>query len=252
MLAREAFTSILLFLFAFQISGAFARPSFTLTSRRYRSGSAAAARSDVRLEYTTNAERMAAGLQPRAPTRVFDPRHFNNQPKPSAVPYSGSIQVKKRNGDVLGWVASSLVSGGRFTVTGNSNQKVGVSFSYLNSNTELQLKISDSASYPYIGGNGDILVPYTNGKAAIVRTDQVGNSLSLPKSVGNSAGSGATQSFIWNFDPTSKEITATWLNLWGQTSVNIFYRNNDPGKGLYISADDDLGDKYTRVRFYLV
>ncbi|PPQ66514.1 hypothetical protein CVT24_007063 [Panaeolus cyanescens] len=255
MLVREAFTSILFFLFAFHISGTYARPSFSLNSKRSHSASSLAARSE--LEYSTNAKRMAAGLQPRAPTRVFDPRHFNhnNGPKPSAVPYSGTIRVDKRSGGSLGYLGSNLVSG-RFTVTSNSNQKLGVSFNYLNTNTELQLKItSDSSSYPYVGAKGGILLSnafsFDNSKADLVRTNQVGNSGSVSGFAGNSSGSGITQSFIWKFNPTTKEITASWTHLWGDTDVYIFYRANDPGKGLYLSADSDLGNNYTRVKFFL-
>lgn len=85
MFSSKAFKAILLFLLAFQLYGVSAKPAYSMASKRSPSRSSLAKSSEV--EYSTNARRMAAGLNPMSPTRRFDASRIRAR-DPQASPVS--------------------------------------------------------------------------------------------------------------------------------------------------------------------
>ncbi|PPQ66515.1 hypothetical protein CVT24_007064 [Panaeolus cyanescens] len=250
MFVRNTISAILFFLLSFQIFGTSARPSFSLAAKRSPSASSVAAS----LQYRTNAERMAAGLSPRAPTRVVGSGQLvPRNPNPSPISYSGTVKVKNAsNNSNLGYIQKGLTGGGRFTISSLSSTAVVVSLSFVSSSSPLQLSInSNTPNWPYIGGAGATLQSNNNNRVSIVGTNSVPSG-STPQNVGNSSGSNGSESYIWKFNPNTNEITAEWVNPNGSTpAVYIYYSSSGANSGLHLSANSNLSGGYTRVRLYL-
>ncbi|PPQ81734.1 hypothetical protein CVT24_003320 [Panaeolus cyanescens] len=254
MFVRNTIGTVLFLLLSLHIFGAGARPSFSLAAKRSSSASSLA----VSLQYRTNAERMIAGLAPRAPTRVVASDQVVRRNSPSPIPYAGKIRVVRHsNGNFVGYFGQDLTDAGRFTITTSTATAVAVSFGYVSASLPVQLKITavwmmlifGTPNWPAIGAAGATLS--NNVLASVVGSNEVPSG-ATPQNVGNSRGSGGSETYIWKYNISSGEITAEWVNPNGAiVTVYPYYVAAGADAGLHLSTNGNYGGGYIRLRIDL-
>ncbi|KAF6743711.1 hypothetical protein DFP72DRAFT_1052706 [Ephemerocybe angulata] len=246
---RTPLQLVLLFLLSLQLSFVIAKPTFPQHGVVRRAPTSTTG-------YETNAKRLAAGLPPLTPLRRFTPTRVGVAARaPSPILYSGSgLRINDwATNAPIGWV-SRTTSTGRIRMTTTPGDALPVTFSFVSSDTTLELAINDSLNWHYLGAQGNALSgPSSTTVNGFVRTNSVSCG-SAAAVVGHSAGSGATESCIWKFNPSTSEFTSVWTNPDLAVLDTYFYISNGPGlRFLYLTSNPNLpvASGVTRVRLYL-
>ncbi|KAH6889072.1 hypothetical protein BKA70DRAFT_886243 [Coprinopsis sp. MPI-PUGE-AT-0042] len=170
-------------------------------------------------------ERSTVGCRTSAsgPKRRFSPTTVGLAARAAASPifFSGSIRIRTLSGGApVGWVGNAV--GGLLVPTTNLGERLPLSFTYVDSATFVELNIQDNAQYRYVGVAASTLGAMSSANGFIVRSNSV--PLGPPMPNGHSAASPATsETFIWKFDPSTNELTATWTNPGGGTLIQPSY-----------------------------
>ncbi|KAK0527887.1 hypothetical protein OC842_004727 [Tilletia horrida] len=105
----------------------------------------------------------------------------------------------------------------------------------------IDFPIVDGQTYPFFGatqlsnsGNGDLSVGSSN-YVTVANVDQT--PAGDPGNGGTSYGSGVYQSAIWNYNPVSGEVTATWTNSDGSPVPNLAILALQANSYMYLTPD---------------
>ncbi|KAF9522545.1 hypothetical protein CPB83DRAFT_911268 [Crepidotus variabilis] len=178
----------------------------------------------------TNAVRLARGLPPRAPQfRRFlpgiRPRTSNaSAPDPGPATVSGVIQITRfdDDGEFVGYVSRELhaipgsaANSQTLAITTKLSTALTAKLTPTDSLFEITALDGLNPSYPFLGGaaTSATSVDLVSGSPNFVYiTGSSSTDVGPPTVVGNSYGSVPSESPIWNYDKSTREITATWIN----------------------------------------
>ncbi|KAH6916379.1 hypothetical protein BKA70DRAFT_1255526 [Coprinopsis sp. MPI-PUGE-AT-0042] len=166
--------------------------------------------------------------------------------------YTGSIRLKHyANNADLGWMGN--VQPNRLYWTTNSPQKLPLSFTYQDPNTVFAIKIGDtSPGYPFVGVAGESTLTTVPSSPAPYFTRSNAVPFGLPQSVGNADTTGKSQTFVWKFNPATKELSGVWTNPDGTVIPTFFYTS--PVWATYpeirMAGDDGSGTILRKLRLY--
>ncbi|KAF9521735.1 hypothetical protein CPB83DRAFT_865282 [Crepidotus variabilis] len=177
----------------------------------------------------TNAVRLARGLPPRAPQfrRFFPgvrPNPFNaSASNPNLATILGIIQITRfDDGELVGYVSRELnsipgsaASSQTLAITTTLMTALNVKFTPNDSLFEITALDGLNPLYPFLGGaaTSATSVDLVSGSPNFVYiTGSSSADVGPPTVVGNSYGSVPSESSIWNYDKSTREITATWIN----------------------------------------
>jgi len=209
--------------------------------------------------YQTNAQRLAAGLPPLAPKR----RHFTptrvgiaaRAPSPTAMT-GGLIRVLQADSNsLLGWLHKSPASG-FVDCSPRGWDHLSFSFTYYDPTTPFELRIGDTASYPYLGAAATSFATSSSTTGSLVRTNSA-LEYGPPKVVGHSSRPPFSpldsESFVWKYNPANKEITGTWVNP-DKTSLDTYFYFNPGTTEMVMSGHPRLPSNgfinYRRTRLF--
>lgn len=179
--------------------------------------------SNVANRSNTNAKRLAAGLPllpPRSlsgPTRV---QHKRSTPSSVSCNYNNKyIRVyQPSSSNFLGYVKNSFPADGSqeyaYGLTNDPNAAMQISFdSPCTGSSTVEITISGSSVYPYLGFAGGDLVDGSQATCGLVGTSHTDHN-APPSPVGNTYSNvyPNSESFLWNFDTTTSILTAQWVN----------------------------------------
>ncbi|KAH6888983.1 hypothetical protein BKA70DRAFT_1329826 [Coprinopsis sp. MPI-PUGE-AT-0042] len=247
---RSTLQVVLLLVLGFQLSLVLSKPAFhnqQVTKRLLTNTS----------DFQTNAQRLVAGLPPLPPKRRFSPTRVQLAARsgPSPTPYAGFIRIKDfaYPNTALGWI-SKTTSTGKIRLTTALPDRLPIGFTYFAPDRLFEMAITnDNVQWKYLGATGPTLSSSARTTNGLVRTNSATPN-SGPQVVGHSAGSGASESYIWKFDPTTNEFSGVWSNSASSEVPVYFYMTEASGlKFFYISANPNLSsaDGLSKVRFYL-
>lgn len=167
----------------------------------------------------TNADRLARGLSPLSPVRrstgTDSARRSVSSPLPPTT-VTGRLQVRYVNGGsnagfVRNWEGGAPISGVSF-LGGDEELQVSVTYSPT-SPTGLDILATNPkfAAPFYVGASGG-LKKYESNSGDTLGFTNVGQTQpgSIPTQVGSV--SSLVESAIWTIDPSTKKLTATWIN----------------------------------------
>lgn len=249
MALRSALRVALVFVLGFQLSLVLAKPAvFSQTIKRSLVNTN---------EYQTNAQRLAAGLTPLPPKRRFAPTKVQlaARTEPSPTAFSGFIQVKDfaNPNTVHGWFSRSLWNGRILLAIGNGN-RLPVGFTYYSRDRVFEMPISDADPFHFAGvAASNLLHQSASTQNNFIRTNSAAPNAG-PQTVGHAAGAGTSESYIWKFDPTTKELTGVFSNTANSEIPVYFYVTNGAGdRFLSLSGHPNLGSAkaVTKVSLYL-
>ncbi|KAJ3507729.1 hypothetical protein NLJ89_g6142 [Agrocybe chaxingu] len=256
---------------AILFSGVTARPQFSGAHGLTKRESAA-----PELELRTNAARMAAGLGPSKPKRMFDAtRSFvltrqieEARTYPSGVPQTNyRIRINRADGGQWSgnkkmYVAKSYSSSNRFdgTTSDNSNQHLKVTVGTTSGLTSLTMTNGPSGAYPYLGfareNTNSLTTGYASGSGWYNSlTSTKATSLGAgPSNVGNSMSPGYkySESTIWSVEGGG-QLKAKWVNGAGQTAQDTtVYYSYEWDTLVQTRKTSGLPYHFVKVNLYLV
>ncbi|KAJ7899699.1 hypothetical protein B0H13DRAFT_2664277 [Mycena leptocephala] len=181
----------------------------------------------------TNAKRLAIGLPPLPPRRRATTAARAVLPRSSAVPVTQTcnLMLTDSNGESQGYVSGTDNGYGEFYILSAQTNALAVSFTYTPGSTpatQLNLLIANNPNptYPFFGGRGTPgggVPGETLGSSNIFNyiepvatTESPAGSAPFPGHYlhenFDSGRSGNIESAIWNYDPDTQLLTATWVN----------------------------------------
>ncbi|KAG8953442.1 hypothetical protein FRC04_002284 [Tulasnella sp. 424] len=207
----------------------------------------------------TNGERLAMGLPPLKPKRLYYGDRVSSAPRSdvSALPVVSrtcNILVKTKAGSKLGYISPALYWSLYYgPLQGTQAGALEVTFSYSPSDpSHLDILTTNgpNRSFPYFGGvkmrNDDDYVTLSlgvgrNGYFALTGTIQIKDGPTPQARPYNSLDGGPfgssqflTQSAIWAYDPDTQRITSHWVNSDASESTNYieYIEKRTPAKDL--------------------
>ncbi|KAF8319524.1 uncharacterized protein EI90DRAFT_3081978 [Cantharellus anzutake] len=181
----------------------------------------------------TNAKRLARGLPLLPPARRWDIEASRTETAKRAegsdtYVWSGRIQVNSaNNGSLLGYLAlSSGSTGNRYTVGGEGDH-FSASFHQngISHSASFRSGTKTLSAYPYLAGLIDPGVELGKGKGnyAILGSSVQTQANDTPKSGGAvSVDNKHYETAIWDYDPTTHNITANWVDS-NHTSLTVSF-----------------------------
>jgi len=187
----------------------------------------------------TNAARFARGLPPLTPRQLYKPTRVGaRQATTTILPLSGILEIKRVNGDFVGYVSQSYYANGavkRFVTTSSTSSALGVSFTP-SGTFDIQITNPASATFPYLGFAGDSLT--AGSTHPLTRTAHTAPG-SVPQKVGNAYDSNQdSESDIWTYNSANQQVTPQWINpdgsspatyLWYFPTLDLIQIISNPG-----------------------
>jgi len=204
-------------------------------------------------EKWSNAQLLAAGLQPRKPQNLYTPsrviaRHGKKH-YPSGVPQK-KCQIFVDKVGSLGWnkfVSEDHTNNKKYYgVDVPEHKRMEVRFTP--SSGPINLEIRSDSTYPYLGFAGETL----GNNNAFYMTDTNGTPAgSTPQSVGNSLAPGIpkSESALWFYDSNTGRFTAKWVQPNGDIITPKFWYFNNNGGLAIVKKDQNSG---WEVKLYCV
>ncbi|KAL0950406.1 hypothetical protein HGRIS_010363 [Hohenbuehelia grisea] len=184
----------------------------------------------------SNAERLARGLTPLrprfrsilpgfSPTRVFTAKRNVASNFPIATSYSGRIEVRNKDGDVLGyvknWSGSAPISGVNW---GASNEELHIQFN-------IPQTVNDPGPFDIVVTNPNFASPFyvgvSTGSPVTLKPGELqalGFS-NVPQTPAGSppmnTGSAYTESRIWTFKKDTKQLIPQYINPDGSKPATV-------------------------------
>ncbi|KAF6763289.1 hypothetical protein DFP72DRAFT_841401 [Ephemerocybe angulata] len=157
----------------------------------------------------TNAQRLARGLTPNIPKRLFDPTRVRRNPLPSPQPnVVGKIAIKSAsNNDPIGWLAVNLRELTHdpqiitFKNPASASELLELDLAD-NSGRHLGLQVDDENAHIGAGHNAYATVTFTHTSTG------AGQSVSPDSDSSNQF----VETTVWSVDPTTGRLTAQWVN----------------------------------------
>ncbi|CAA7270315.1 unnamed protein product [Cyclocybe aegerita] len=221
------------------------------------------------LELRTNAARMAAGLGPSKPKRMFDAtRVIEARTYPSGAPQTTyRIRINKADGGQWPgskkmYVARSYTSSNRFdgTTSDNSNQHLKITVGTTSGLTSLTMTNGPSGAYPYLGfareNTNSLTTGYASGSGWYNSlTSTKATSLGAgPSNVGNSMSPSYkySESTIWSVEGGA-QLKAKWVNSPGQSAQDTtLYYASDWDTLVQTRKTSGLPSHFVKVNLVLV